>query len=258
MKFEGNKLTPLQLLSRMSDNVFFMGTCTLIVLVLAASTMFYAYARILVREEIGEIQKLLRDGSENWIKINDVPQDIKDGTVAAYDLNFYEEKYIKLGPFTALEIYIKVFVLRLNPKMISPITSEVVRNYFSNEINRQIKEFLLSIEVQAQLSKNDILEIFINTARYGYGVEARVIKAGAKQFFDKDISDLTLAEMAFLVGIPQAPNRYSPSNGKVNEQGVPLWQMRTEDVLVRMKKEGYISEDEYQRAANQVKLMQFK
>lgn len=126
----------------------------------------------------------------------------------------------------------------------STITQQLVKNrLLSNEktYRRKIRELLLSVLAERSYTKDQILEMYLNTANYGgstYGIEA-----ASQRYFGKPASELDLAESALLAGLPQRPTAYSPFGPTPD-----LAQMRQQEVLRRMQEDGYISPEQAQAA----------
>jgi penicillin-binding protein 1A len=128
----------------------------------------------------------------------------------------------------------------------STITMQLARSLFlspEKKIKRKIKEFILAMQIESVLSKDEILETYLNQIYLGNG--AYGVQAASKVYFGKDVNDLTLAESAFIAGLPKGPSELSPylyPERAKQRQGV---------VLKRMVASGFISEDQYQEAFKQ-------
>jgi penicillin-binding protein 1A len=125
----------------------------------------------------------------------------------------------------------------------STITMQVAKNYFlTNErsFSRKITEILLAFQIERELSKNEILELYVNKIYLGnraYGIEA-----AAQVYYGKSISDLSLAQLAMIAGLPKAPSRYNPLINPERSQERRDW------ILGRMYKLGRIDQNRYQTA----------
>ena len=122
----------------------------------------------------------------------------------------------------------------------STITMQVARNFFlSSEktLKRKINEILLAIKIEKNLSKAEILELYINQIYLGQ--RSFVFTAAADTYFNKSLSQLNLAETALLAGLPKAPSRYNPL---VNPH---LAIQRQRDVLSSMERYGFIDKPTY-------------
>ena len=138
----------------------------------------------------------------------------------------------------------------------STITQQLVKNITNDNestgiegIKRKIREWQRAYQVERMISKEQILELYLNILFVGannlHGVEL-----GAEYYFNKSAKDLSLAECAFMAGINHSPNSYNPYNASVdNSEKITN---RTITVLDKMKELGYISEEEYQAAFTEV------
>jgi len=117
----------------------------------------------------------------------------------------------------------------------STITQQLARTLFltrEKKISRKIREALLALKMERVLSKDEILELYLNEIYLGNG--AYGAQAAAKGYFGKDVEQLSLPEAAFIAGLPRAPSRYTPYADAVaakNRQGVVLKRMRAEGVI---------------------------
>ncbi len=148
----------------------------------------------------------------------------------------------------------------------STITQQLIKNITDNGkersgasgVQRKIKEMAKAIQVEHILSKDQILELYLNTIFVG-GNDINGVALGALYYFNKDVKDLTLAECAFMAGINNRPNYYNPfSSDNTNEDGTTKQEKldeinkRIKTVLGKMKDLGKISEEEYNGAIAQV------
>lgn len=125
----------------------------------------------------------------------------------------------------------------------STITMQVARNFFlepEKTYTRKIKEVLLALRIEGELSKEEILELYLN--KIYLGQRAYGIAAAAKIYYGKNLSDLSLAEMAMLAGLPKAPSTLNPA---ANPERAKI---RRDYVLGRMLDLGYITRQEYDEA----------
>ena len=128
----------------------------------------------------------------------------------------------------------------------STITMQLARNFFlSSEKSyvRKLREILLAIEMEQRLSKEEILTFYLNKIFLGH--RAYGIGAAAKVYYDADLSELGLAQVAMIAGLPKAPSRYNPISGPRRAL------LRRNYVLRRMLELDYITEDEYQAARDE-------
>jgi len=149
------------------------------------------------------------DKNRSLIEYNQMPQCIKDATVALEDKDFYNQG--AFSPKGLVRAFSGIIFRDSSRGGGSTITQQYVKNaLLTNErsYNRKIKELILSIEIEQLYKKDDILKLYLNEIPYGstaYGVQA-----GSKQFFGVDAKDLTLSQCAMLASLPQAPSYYSP------------------------------------------------
>ena len=189
------------------------------------------------------------------VKIEQVPDYLKQATVAIEDKDFY--KHTGIDPLTPFRM---VWTLVTRGKLIggSTLTQQLVKTaVLTNEysLTRKFKQMLLSIQIERKFTKDQILQMYLNEVPYGSN--SMGVGAAAEVYFNKRVEDLTLLESAILAGLPQRPSAYSPYGGKVDEEGTPLWQMRTRGVLRRMKEDGYISEELESQALAELPNVQF-
>ena len=123
----------------------------------------------------------------------------------------------------------------------STITMQVAKNYFltsERSFSRKFTEILLALQIERQLTKDEILELYVNKIYLGnraYGIEA-----AAQVYYGKSIKDLTIAQMAMIAGLPKAPSRYNPVANPERSLERRNW------ILERMFKLGYIDQAAYQ------------
>ncbi|MEK7531959.1 MAG: PBP1A family penicillin-binding protein [Patescibacteria group bacterium] len=138
-----------------------------------------------------------------------ISKNIKNATVATEDSEFYSHNGINIKSFTrATLVNLKNFEFSQGG---STITQQVVKNsLLTNEkrISRKLKEWVLAVKLERALSKEQILEVYLNESPYGgsmYGVEE-----ATQSFFGKSASDVSLGEAAYIASLPKAPTYYSP------------------------------------------------
>lgn len=189
------------------------------------------------------------------VSITDIPEYLKQATVATEDKDFY--KHAGFDPLTPFRI---VWNVLINQRIVggSTLTQQLVKNRIltsERTITRKFKEIVLSMEIERRFSKDQILQMYLNEAPYG-GTAAGA-GAASEVYFGKSVKDLTLVESAILAGLPQRPTAYSPFNGKNDADGTPLWQVRAKGVLRRMREDGYITKALEEQAASQLVTVQF-
>jgi 1A family penicillin-binding protein len=159
----------------------------------------------------GSVLTDLFDGGEKRVKISlkDVPQSLIDATIVTEDRTFYEHKGFSLsGIARALWSDLKSGSIVEGG---STITQQLAKNLFlthEQTLQRKLREALLTLQLELNYSKDEILEQYLNVIYYGYG--AYGIEMASQTYFAKSAKDLTLAESAMLAGIPKGPTYYSP------------------------------------------------
>jgi len=176
------------------------------------------------------------------IPFNEIPQIVKEATVAAEDAEFYSHSGINIrGIIRAIWADIKGGTLAEGG---SSITQQLIKNaYLSPErtLSRKIKELILSIALERRYSKDEILNFYLNQIPYGlnsYGIEA-----AAQTYFNKPTKELALTEVVYLVAMPKAPSYYSPYGNHGEEL-----KSRANHILSRMRELKYISDNNYNNA----------
>ena len=175
------------------------------------------------------------------VDISEVPDYIKGAIIATEDKNFYHHHgYDPIGVIRSMIVNLTTGSLSQGA---STITQQLARILFlSNEktIDRKIKEFIVAARIEKTISKDKILEMYLNNVYLGSG--AYGIAGAAQIYFNKPLKDLSLAECALIAGLPQAPSVYSPYNNK------KLAIERRNQVLGRMLKMRYITKAQYKQA----------
>jgi penicillin-binding protein 1A len=172
---------------------------------------------------------------------NEIPVSIVEGLIAMEDTRFFEHNGI--NPDAILRAIIKDIKARRFVEGGSTITQQLIKNIlFSNKkkITRKIKEVILAIKLEQKLTKEEILERYLNEIPYGNNYLG--VKTAAWGYFRKDLSNLTLKESAILVGLPNAPSYYNPL--RHYDRAIK----RANLILRRLRKLGWITEKEYQIA----------
>ncbi len=183
------------------------------------------------------------------VDFEDIPDNLVNAYVAIEDERFYSHHGIDIKRTGgAILSYITHFGNSSYGG--STITQQLVKNLTgdnSDSITRKVKEWWKAFLLECYYSKDEILEMYLNVIYVGpniYGVQT-----GANYYFDKDVSDLSLAECAYLAGINNSPNSYNPFEDSDNSE---LITNRTLTVLKKMLELGYIEEDEYEDAEKEV------
>ena len=179
------------------------------------------------------------------VKIDAVPDLMKKAILAAEDDRFYEHGGVDyLGVIRAAASNFSVGGARQGA---STITMQVARNFFLSRektFTRKFHEALLAFKIEASLTKDQILELYIN--QIFLGQRAYGFATAAQTYFGKSLDQLEIAEMAMLAGLPKAPSRFNPV---VNPQRARL---RQQYVLRRMNALGYIDATQFAQAEKYV------
>ena len=203
------------------------------------------------------IATLRGDENRKWVNIDEMPEYLPKLFVALEDERFYSHSGIDIKRTVGATFS---FVAKAGSSSYggSTITQQLVKNSFSDDdrsglsgVKRKVREMARAINVEKVLSKNEILEAYLNKILMGgtyYGVGA-----GAIHYFDKDVSQLSIAECAFLVAINPSPNAYDPFSQ--DEKDIEKVKNKTKVVLAKFKKEakglGFDFTDELYDAAVQ-------
>ena len=189
----------------------------------------------------GEIIKTFTAYTFKKVELEEIPDTLIQAIIATEDKNFYHhDGYDLFG--LARSIVANVMAGRV-VQGASTITQQLSRILFlSNEktFNRKIKEFIIAARIERTISKDEILEMYLNNVYLGSG--AYGVEGAAQIYFNKHINELTLAEIALIAGLPQAPSVYSPFND------IKKAQQRRNQVLKRMYKMRYITREQYKEA----------
>ncbi len=177
----------------------------------AESTIIYDRGALDPDEDPNEHILYVIHGDENreHISIEDIPQHMIDATISIEDDSFYSHFGFDLGGI--IKAIMSHFFGIGSSRGGSTITQQLVKNTFLSRektITRKFNELLLSIKVEMNYSKDEILELYLNNIPYGNN--AHGIEAAAKTFFNKSAKDLTIAEASILASLPVAPTRFSP------------------------------------------------
>lgn len=193
------------------------------------------------------------------VSLDEMSKYLKDAYVSIEDERFYKHPGvdIKRTLSSALRSAMYYFTGNGNIQGGSTLTQQLIRNTLLTQdvkIERKIREIYLSLTLENKLTKDQILEAYLNTIPLGgkiYGVEA-----ASKYFFEKSAKDLTLPESAFIAGLTQAPSAYSPYDPE-NKEDPTIYLDRTKTVLMKMRDLGYITQAEYDEAYAFVDANQF-
>ncbi|MDO9225548.1 MAG: penicillin-binding protein 1A [Pseudomonadota bacterium] len=178
------------------------------------------------------------------VRLKDTPKALRQAILAAEDERFYQHGGV--DTIGVLRAALANVVSGGAKEGASTITMQVARNFFltsEKTLRRKLNEALLAIKIEHALSKDDILELYLNHIYLGQ--RAYGFAAAAQIYYGKPLAKINLAEAAMLAGLPKAPSAYNPVVNPTRAKSRQLY------VLGRMKTLGYISADEYTRAREQ-------
>ncbi len=177
------------------------------------------------------------------LEYNEIPQQFIHALIAAEDDRFFHHNGVDLKGLTRAAIQL----VRTGKKKSggSTITMQVAKNYYltsAKTFSRKFTEILLALKIEQELSKEEILELYLNKIYLGkraYGIEA-----ASQVYYGVTVSELSLPQLAMLAGLPQAPSAANPINNPARAKE------RRNYVLARMQTLGFISQEEFDNAAS--------
>ena len=220
----------------------------ILILILIITGLFYLTGKKLYDAKIAEIsldEKITQiRNSKNFVTLDNVPKYYLNAVVSVEDRRFYNHGAVD---FIALA---RALVSNISQGKFkeggSSITQQTAKNlYFIAEtdvVSRKSAEIIMSYELEKKYSKDEILEIYINTIYFGNGYYG--IYEASKGYLQKDPSEMNISESTMLAGVPNAPSLYNP---KAN---INLTISRQKKVISTMVENGYLSQDE----ADQIEL----
>ena len=185
-----------------------------------------------LEEKVTEIR-----GKESYTEFSELPQMYVNAVISVEDKRFFKHggiDIIAIGRAAINDIKAMSYV-----EGGSTITQQLAKNmYFTQEkiMERKIAEVFMAWKVEANYSKEDIFELYVNSIYFGNGYYT--VKEACKGYFNKDISEMTDYECIMLAGIPNAPSVYAPT---VNPE---LAKQRQKQVMDKMIENGYLTEEE--------------
>src|SRR5690554_5365172 len=180
----------------------------------------------------------------NVLRFDEIPDVMKAAILAAEDDGFYQHHGIDWKGVARAALANLTSGARSQGA--STITMQVARNfYLSSEktYTRKFYELLLTVKIEATLTKDQILDLYMNQIYLGH--RAYGFAAASRTYFGKPLGEVTPAEAAMLAGIPKAPSRFNPIANVERARSRQLY------VLGRMQSLGYLTQEEYQQAVNQ-------
>ncbi len=186
----------------------------------------------------------LASSNRDIVSLSEIPESLQHAVIAIEDERFYEHGGIDLRGI--VRAFLSGVASGSFSEGASTITQQLIKNSvftewtqensFLDRLCRKVQEQYLALQLEERVSKEEILEDYLNTINLGSGCYG--VQAAARRYFGKDVSELTLSESAVLAAIPQNPTGYNPiSAPKANRR-------RQEIILQYMRKQGYITEEE--------------
>jgi penicillin-binding protein 1A len=186
-------------------------------------------------------------GSENRVVVvhSEIPDNMRNAFIAIEDKNFTSHGGVDFKRFVGAAFS---YVVNFGDATFggSTITQQLVKNITGNEdstIKRKVQEAWQAMQLEKDLSKEQILDNYMNRITTGSGCYG--VQAAAKKFFNKDVKDLSLAECASIAGVTKSPGRYDPTLGETSRKNN---KQRQETILKAMLDQGKITQNEYDEA----------
>jgi len=179
-----------------------------------------------------------------FVPISAMPKNVIRAFISAEDKNFYVHPGIDpMGILRALVINLKNLGSDRRPVGASTITQQVAKNFLLNAdvtVERKIKEAILAFRIERALTKDRILELYLNEIYLGFGSYG--VATAAYNYFDKSLDQLTIGEAAYLAALPKAPNNYNPIRYP------EIAKSRRDYVLGRLLEDEVITQEQYDAA----------
>ncbi len=239
----------MRLIARFFAFLFAAGAIVFVVGALAVGAVVYIYSKdlpdhtqlknyeppVMTRVHAADGSLIAEYAHERrlYLPANAIPPLVKQAFISAEDKNFYSHHGI--DPEGVARAVLVLFKGDKHMQGASTITQQVAKNFLlTNErsLDRKIPEALLALRIEETYSKERILELYLNKINLGFGYG---IAAAALNYFDKSVQELSLAEVAYLAGLPKAPNNYNPWRN--HDAAVD----RRNYVINRMVDNGYVS-----------------
>ena len=210
---------------------------------------------VILDKDGNKLAELSGDENRKIVKLDQMPENLKNAYVAIEDERFYKHNGVDIKRTGAAIVQ---YILHRGKSSFggSTITQQLVKNITKDDeksgiegILRKVKEWAKAYQIERMLSKDQILELYLNIIFVGGNQNNLGVEVGSEYYFNKQVGDLSLAECAFLAGINNSPNSYNPYGQKDRSE---LIKKRTKTVLGKMKELGKVSQEEYDEAVKQV------
>lgn len=195
----------------------------------------------------GELMAEYAKEKRLFLPIQAIPDRVKAAFIAAEDKNFYSHPGVDFyGLARAVVNNVQNIGSSRRPEGASTITQQVAKNFLltsDQTVSRKVKEAILSFRIEQAYSKDKILELYLN--EIFFGLNSYGIASAALTYFNKSVTELTIAETAYLAGLPKGPNNYHPF--RHTDAAIA----RRNYVIDRMAEDGYITHEEAEDAKKQ-------
>jgi penicillin-binding protein 1A len=202
------------------------------------------YTTIIYDLQGNEVQKLHgADANRIYVEYDQIPSFLGEAFVAIEDERFWRHNGVDLQGFMRA-IFTNIRT-RSFSEGASTITQQIIKNNVLTTdvtIERKLQEMYLAVELEKHLSKEDILELYMNTVASGRGTNG--VQTASQLYFNKDVWDISIAEAAVLASITNKPTRFDPVSNPENNRD------RAERVLDKLLEQEYITQAEYDEAYN--------
>ncbi len=185
-----------------------------------------------------------KDENREYVKYDDIPARVIESLVAIEDTQFFE--HFGINPDAISRALIKNIKSGGYSEGASTLTQQLIKVLVlsrEKKIIRKVKEALLAIRLETILTKEEILERYLNHVYFGHSYYG--IKTAAKGYFKKELYELSLKEIAILVGLPRAPSFYDPT------KNLEVSLARANQVITRLDNLGWISNEQYEKSINE-------
>lgn len=209
--------------------IILIGTSIGVIIVGKGYSMYKeAIEEVPIEEKVDKIRQ-----KEGYTKISELPQTYLEAVISVEDHRFYKHPGIDIISIG------RAIINDIKAMEFSTITQQIAKNeYFSQEkkLSRKVAEVFMSFEIEKKYSKDEILELYVNTIYFGNGYYN--IKDACKGYFGKTLNNMTKGECIMLAGIPNAPSVYNP------KENLKLAKQRQKQVAGKMVEYGYLTEEE--------------
>lgn len=199
-----------------------------------------AHATVAYTSDGVELAHFYQEQNRSWVSYDQISPHVINALISTEDQRFYDHWGVDMQGIAAAAVDA---IIRFDLRGASTITQQLARNLYRQQIgnevsiSRKLKEMVTAVQLERRYTKQEILEMYLNTVEYVYS--AYGIQSAAKTFFGEDASDLDVAQSATLIGMLQNPSFYNPMRRPDQTQS------RRNVVLRQMVKQGHIGDDLY-------------